>query len=93
MFLPRRTSALDRTSNWTIAGGCRYDLRPMGAEAQIRVAGPATQDNTVSAEVLVRAIEGMQQCIWLLATSSSRVEYCYRLPDDSSLTPKATQLN
>ncbi len=57
----------------------------MSAEAQLRIAGPATEDNSVAAEVLVRAIEGMQQCIWLLASEANARELKRRFKPEQAL--------
>jgi hypothetical protein len=62
----------------------------MDAHARLRVTGPATEGYSVPAEVLVRAIQGVQQAVWLLAAATEARTVRQRFKPDQSLRQKFT---
>jgi hypothetical protein len=65
-------------------------LAVVGEGASIAVTGPATEDNTVPAEVLVNAILAVQRSVWLIAASSSSRELRARFTPEQQLRQRYT---
>lgn len=61
-------------------------------DAQFRVTGPVTMGQSVPAEVLVRAIDGLQQSVWLLAASTQSRTVRVRFKPDQSFRQRYTLL-
>lgn len=57
----------------------------MDARARLRVTGPATEGHSVPADVLVRAIQGVQQAVWLLAAATEARTVRRRFNPDQAL--------
>lgn len=62
----------------------------MDAVARLHITGPATDDNSVPAEVLVRAIEGLQQGVWLLAAAAESRTIHKRFKPDQAFRQQFT---
>lgn len=62
----------------------------MTTDALLRVTGPATEGNSVPAEVLVRAIQGVQQSVWLLAAATESGVFRQRFKPDQSFRQRFT---
>jgi hypothetical protein len=58
--------------------------------SSLAVTGPATEDNTVPAEVLVKAILAVQRSVWLIAASSSSRELRARFTPEQELRQRYT---
>lgn len=68
----------------------RYAGCAVGESSSIAVTGPATEDHTVPAEVLVNAILALQRSVWLIAASSSSRELRERFTPEQQLRQRYT---
>ncbi len=64
--------------------------RRMPSEALFKVTGPITADHTVPAEVLVRAVQALQQAIWLIAAAREDRAVRQRFAPDQAFRQRLT---
>jgi len=62
----------------------------MSQVAHLKVIGPATAGNSVPADVLVTAIQGVQQTLWLLAAAAETRVLVRRFKPDEAFRQRFT---